>query len=79
MEYAIQNITNGNITVNEAGVGSIPCGITTGIVGNNYPQFVAGDTYTVLVEDYANKTVTQVSDEVSAGCAAYIATKYPNT
>lgn len=79
MEYAIQNITNGNITINEAGVASIPCGITTGIVGNTYPQFVAGDTYAVSVADYANKTVSEVSAEVSAGCAAYIATKYPNT
>lgn len=71
--------TNGDISVDGAGVATIPVGIVTGIVGNTYPQFVAGDSLSVTVEDYFDKKVGDVTTEVTTAINAFIAAKYPNT
>ena len=79
MNYEVKKTTNGDITVDGQGVASIPVGIITGIVGNTYPQFIAGDSTVVTISDYATKTVAQVVAEVDVAVAAFIANKYPNT
>lgn len=78
MNYEIVKLSNGDITINEAGVATIPCNMTVGIVGNPYPAFIVGGSTNALVEDYANKTVAQVTTEVNAQVAAWLAATYPN-
>ena len=78
MNYEVLKVTNGDITV-ESDVATIPLGITTGIVGNTYPQFIAGDSHSVEIVDYSTKTAGAIQTEVDVEVAAWLAATYPDT
>ena len=78
MEYAKQSYTVNGFKIDDKGVASVSVGVITGIVGNTYPQFIAGDTTIILIPDYANLKGDQQIALVEAGIDEFIAKKYPN-
>ncbi len=79
MEYKRQSYTINGFSIDDAGVASVNTGVIIGIVGNTYPQFIAGDTTVILIPDYVNKKGEQQIIEVEAGIDEFIAKKYPDT
>lgn len=66
------------ISPKEDGSADFTVGIITGIVGNTYPQFIAGDTVLLNISNYGGKTGEQIYIEVSTASAAFVASKYPS-
>jgi hypothetical protein len=79
MNYETLSWETKAITPKENGSADFQVGIITGIVGNTYPQFIAGDTTTINIPSYGTKTGADINMELSAAVHAYVAAKYPNT
>ena len=79
MQYELKSFKTNNVSISDTGAAIIKVGVITGIVGNTYGQFIAWDTITIQIIDYASKTGQQTLSEVSAAASAFVASKYPNT
>lgn len=80
MDYELKHTNPPSTRVNDDGSAIITVGFTTGVVGcpDSY-KMVTGDTIEVPIENWNSKTIPQVTAEVDAAIAAYIAVKYPST
>lgn len=76
--YELKKKNPGAITLNEDGSATISQGFMTGEV--NTPMsygMLAGDTISIVVQDFATKLPPVIEAEVNTAINAYIATKYP--
>ncbi len=80
IDYELKHTNPSQTRLNDDGSATIVQGFTTGVVGvpDSYGM-IAGDTITIVIGDYANKTITQAQAEVLESVNAYIANKYPST
>lgn len=78
--YELKHTNPAQASLNDDGSATIVQGFTTGVVGtpDSYGM-IAGDTITVSIPDYANKTVSEVNTTVITAVNAFIANKYPST
>lgn len=78
--YELKHTNPAQVSLNDDGSATIVQGFTTGVLGtpDSYGM-LAGDSISVNIPDYANKTVTQVNTTVITAVNAFIVAKYPST
>jgi hypothetical protein len=79
INFELKHTNPANVSLHDNGNATIVQGFTTGVVGvpDSYGM-IAGDTISVEVLNYANKTVSQTNTEVITAVNNFIATKYPS-
>lgn len=79
MNFELKNTEPASVSLHDNGNATITIGFTTGPVGcpASY-NMIAGDTISVTVINYANKSVSEVNTEVMTAVNQFIANKYPN-
>ena len=68
-----------SILPTEDGSADFSVGIITGIVGNIYPQFIAGDLLKVTISSFSTKTGLEIQQLLDIAVNDFVSSKYFNT